>query len=116
MSKERKVRVLEVVGDDLCVSSSDGSKLYDRLSPLLKAGEKVILSFLNVKTVTSAFFNAGIAPLYGEHSEETLKAMLILEDLRSEDEELLARVVDNAIRYHEDPAEYMRKMKEALES
>lgn len=116
MPKERKVRVLEVVGDELCVSSSDGSKLYDRISPLLKDGEKLILSFLNVKTVTSAFFNAGIAPLYGEHSEETLKAMLVVEDLRSEDEDLLTRVVDNAISYHENPDEYMRKMKEALES
>ena len=115
MQKEIKIRVREVVGDEMCVSSSDGSKLHDRIFPLLKEGHKITLSFLNTKTKATAFFNAGFSPLYGEYSEEQLESMLIIEGLGKRDQARLKRVIDNAISYYANPEEYMQKMKEALE-
>lgn len=115
MQKEIKIRVREVVGDEMCVSSSDGSKLHDRISPLLKEGYKITLSFLNTKTKATAFFNTGFSPLYGEYSQKQLKSMLIIEGLGKRDEARLKRVIDNAISYYANPEEYMQKMKEAIE-
>ena len=115
MPKEIKIRVREVVGDEMCVSSNDGNKLYNRISPLLKEGHRVTLSFLNTKTKATAFFNAGFSPLYGEYSQDLLNSMLIIEDLDKRDEIRLKRVIDNALSYYSNPEEYVQKMKEALE-
>jgi hypothetical protein len=76
MQKELTISIFEVVGSPLCVASSDGQKIYDRLSAALKEGRSAILSFHNVSTLTSAFLNAAIGQLYGEFNEEQIRALL----------------------------------------
>ncbi len=106
MSGETRISIFEVVGNPLCVASSDGQKVYDRLSTALEEERHVALSFHNVTTLTSAFLNAAIGQLYGEFSEEQVRALLTIEDAEQDDLALLKRVVDNAKLYFRDPKRF----------
>ena len=55
MSTDVAVSIFEVVGSSLCVASGDGQKVYDRIAALLEQDQRVLLSFRNVSTLTSAF-------------------------------------------------------------
>ena len=115
MQKEITIAIFEVVGSPLCVASSDGQKVYDRLDFALKEHFKVALSFRNVSTLTSAFLNAAIGQLYGTFSEEQIRSLLKVEDIEPDDRELLKRVVDTAKMYFKDPQRFDQVVRETLE-
>ncbi len=112
MSEEIKISIFEVVGRHLCVASSDGQKVYDRLNAALKANRIVSLSFYNVTTLTSAFLNAAIGQLYGTFNEAQIRAQLKVEDMEQDDLALLKRVVDNAKLYFKNPERFDKVVEE----
>ena len=63
MSENIRISMFEVVGSPLCVATSDGQKVYDRLTEALKADRAVTLSCQNVTTMIPAFMNAAIGPV-----------------------------------------------------
>ena len=99
MSEPVIIRVFDVVGTPLCVSSADGQLVYDKLAPLLREGRKVAISFAQVETIISAFLNTAIGQIYGELSEDRVRELLSVRDMLPEDVALLKRVIDNAKRY-----------------
>ncbi len=107
--------VFEVVGSPLCVASSDGQKIYDRLSPALKDGHSIILSFRHVTILTSAFLNAAIGQLYGIFNEDQIRSLLNVEDMQPDDLALLKRVVDTAKLYFADPQKFDQVIRDVLE-
>lgn len=113
MSDKIEISMFEVVGSSLCVASSDGEKVYERLKTALEADRNVVLSFHNVTSLTSAFLNAAIGQLYGQFSEEKIRALLKVEDTEQDDLALLKRVVDNAKLYFKNPKKYNRAIREA---
>ena len=115
MSEDIRISIFEVVGDSLCVASSDGQKIYDRLDAALKANQGVALSFRNVTVLTSAFLNAAIGQLYGTFSEEQIRDLLMVEDMEQDDLALLKRVVDNAKLYFKNPEKFNQSVQETLE-
>lgn len=116
MTNDIKISVYEVVGGHLCVASSDGQRVYERLAAVLEANHTVSLSFLNVEILTSAFLNAAIGQLYGKFSSAKIRASIKLEDMQQDDMHLLKRVVDNAKLYFKDPATYELAEQKARES
>lgn len=108
MSKEAIIRVFEMVGGALCVSSEDGQVVHDKIAPLIREGYTVVVSFERVETMISAFLNAAIGQLYGEFTEEQIRASLSVRDMTPEDMALLKRVVDNAKLYFKDPDRYKK--------
>lgn len=106
MNDEIVVRVFDVVGGPLCVSTDDGQTVHDKIAPLLREGRRVAVSFANVDTIISAFLNAAIGQLYGEFPEERIRELLSLRDMTSEDLLLLKRVVDNAKAYFANRREF----------
>ena len=66
MTQPATVRVHDIVGGPLCVSTEDGQRLHDKILPLLEAGTPLVLSFERIDTLISAFLNAAIGQLYGE--------------------------------------------------
>ena len=112
MSDPLIIRVFDVVGTPLCVSSADGQLVYDKLAPLLREGRKVAISFAQVETLISAFLNTSIGQLYGEFTEERVRELLSVRDMLPEDVTLLKRVVENAKAYFRDPERYKQIMKE----
>ena len=115
MSKTFSISVFEVVGSPLCVASTDGQKLYDRLVAALEQGRSVSLSFLNVSTLTSAFLNAAVGQLYAKLDEANIRELLRVQDIEPDDAALLKRVVDTAKLYFEDPERFRNLMQEILE-
>ncbi len=114
MQKEMTITIFEIVGSPLCVASSDGQRVYDRLAAALKEGKSAILSFHNVSTLTSAFLNAAIGQLYGEFSEDQIRALLKVQDMEPDDMALLKRVVETAKQYFKDPKKFDQAVRDTL--
>ncbi len=110
-----KISVFGIVGSPLCVASSDGQEIYNRLNTALEANREVALSFHNVTALTSAFLNAAIGQLYGTFSEKKINSLLKVENIEQDDQDLLDRVVDNAKLYFENPERFNRVFQEVLE-
>lgn len=117
MTNEIKISVEKVVGNALCVASSDGEKLYQHIFEALEANNCVTLSFSGVTLLTSAFLNSAIGRLYdGKFTEEKLRASLKVADIEQDDKLLIKAVTDNAKQYFKDPQKYKQAMKTAEES
>lgn len=106
MDKTITVKVADLIGSPLCISSEDGQKVFDKVSFLLKEGASVVISFDRVNMLISLFLNVAIGQLYGFFSEDEIRAGLRVEGMAGDDMELLKRVVDNAKRYYANPKQY----------
>ena len=115
MNNNVTISVFGVVGSPLCVASGDGQRVHDRLAATLRQNRHVVLSFLNVSTLTSAFLNTAVGQLYGEFDEGHIRALLRVEDMEAEDRALLRRVVDTAKLYFKDPDRFNRAIRETRE-
>ena len=114
MQKQLMISVFEVVGSPLCVASSDGQKVYERLASAMKEGWSVTVSFYNISTLTSAFLNAAIGQLYGEFSQEKIRALLKVQDMQPDDLALLKRVVETAKEYFKDPQKFDQAVRDEM--
>lgn len=99
---EAKINVINVVGDSFCVEAEDGQKVFDLIIKAFKEEKKVILSFLNVEMLTTAFLNTAIGQLYKDFSEEFIKENISVHDLNQSGLVSLKRVVDTAKLYYKD--------------
>jgi len=115
MNEVTTIRIFEIVGNGLCVASDDGQKVHNQVAITLREGRKVSLSFHNVESLTPAFLNAAIGQLYGEFSEEKIRASISVKDMNNDDLNLLKRVVDTAKQYFRYPERFKKAREEALE-
>ena len=97
------VRVFDIVGRGVGVFANDGQRVYDRIAPLLKKEQPVVLSFEQMETMNATFFNAAIGQLYRKYSAEWIRELLSVRDMEADDQETLKRVVDSAKRYYSNP-------------
>lgn len=108
------IKVTEIVGYGLCVSSEDGQKLFDQINTRFKELQKVSLSFQDVTNLTSAFLNTAIGQLYGNFSEEFIRENLSVADIENDDAVILKRVVDRAKDYFKNPIPYKKAAKDVI--
>lgn len=90
------MKIAEIVGSELCLSSEDGHKVYELLYAALNNGEYVSLSFLGVKRTTTAFLNVAIGQIYGEKDESFIREHLKVTNAERAHLQQLKRVVDGA--------------------
>ena len=114
MSKPVIVRVFDIVGGPLCVSVADGQRVHDKIAPLLREKQKVVLSFEQVETLISAFLNAAVGQLYGEFTEVNIRKQLSVRHLNEDDFDILRRVVKNAKAYFKSPKKFDKAWKEEV--
>jgi hypothetical protein len=100
MNNEIKIKVVDLIGSQLCVSVEDGQKVFDKVNSLLKEGKLVSVSFENVSILIALFLNVAIGQLYGTFTEKFIGSHFKVEGLLSEDMELVKHVVDNAKKYY----------------
>lgn len=93
------IPILEVVIGPLAVTTDDGQALYDRIAPLIRSGQHVVLSFEGMEVTTPTFLNAAVGQLYGGFDHGQIHALLSVRDATPENLALLQRVVENAKRY-----------------
>lgn len=115
MDSAIKKSVHQIVGDSICVDAEDGKKVYEVLSNFIQNEKPIVLSFLNVTMLTSAFLNTAVGVLYGNFTEEQIKKFVKIEDMQPSDTILLKRVIDTAKIYYQDPERMERSIKEILE-
>jgi len=108
------VRIFDIVGGPLCVSADDGQRVHDKIVPLLREGQQVVLSFEQVDTLISAFLNAAIGQLYGGFPEDRIRELVSVRDMDDEDQAILKRVIDNAKTYFKAPKEFDQAWKEEV--
>jgi len=114
--KEIRVNIFELIGSGAAVSSEDGDILHKRIMRGLEKGNiKIILDFANIELITSTFLNAAIGQLYSKYDSPFLRKRLKLENMASEDLELLKRVVERAKEYFRDKKKIESAIKESLE-
>lgn len=98
--KNIEISIYSIVGNNFCVDSSDGEKVFDVIKIVLDEGNTVTLSFLNIDMLTSAFLNTAIGQLYGAFDWDKIKNSLSLKDISEDDKLLLKRVVTTAKAFY----------------
>ena len=114
MTREVIVRVFDIIGGPLCVSTSDGQLLYDKIAPLLRTGTPVVLSFERIEILIAAFLDAAVGQLYGELPDDNIRELLSFRDLADDDREMLDRVIENAKLYFKTPDDFDRVWRKEL--
>ena len=74
--REIVIPISKIVGGGICVSASDGQKVYNEVRSVVISDNKVTLSFSGVSRMTTAFLNAAVGQLYGEFSAKKIKRHL----------------------------------------
>lgn len=100
------LRVVDIVGDSLCISGEDGQKVFEEVQSLLTDGKDVTLSFQGVRMLISLFLNVAIGQLYGSFGSEVVDSRLSMKDMMDDDLELLDQVIENAKKYYANPKAY----------
>jgi STAS-like domain of unknown function (DUF4325) len=107
------LKIYDIVGGPVWVSSEDGQKVYEKLIAAFKSGRTVDLSFANRQIMITAFLNAAIGQLYnGEFSESFIQEHLNPVDIAADDLAMLKRAVDNARNYFKNPDRFTQAIAE----
>jgi len=95
------LKVNEVIGTDLAVSTENGEKVYNEIEKNLRNGESVSLDFENVSLVITAFLNAAIGSLFKnqKYSTKFLNENVLLKNVDSTDAQLFVDVINRAKEY-----------------
>jgi len=101
-----KFKVVEFIGSPLCISADDGQKIFEQIESLLKAGNRVVISFENVTMIVSLFLNVAIGQLYSSFTDEEVRSNVSVDGLANDDVELLRKVVINAKKYYANLRQY----------
>ncbi|MDP1558007.1 MAG: STAS-like domain-containing protein [Nitrosomonas sp.] len=99
MKKDVVISIFEVLSHSLCVTSSDGQRIYDRLVSAMQAEQSIVLSFDKVTILTTTFLDAAIGQLYGVFNEEQIRFLLKVKNIQAHDLVLLKRVIETAKQY-----------------
>lgn len=108
MNAPVKIRVFEVIGANIGVSSEDGGAVFDKLQVALKAGQYVDLDFTGIDMLISAFLNAAVGKLVEHLSIEEIHKHISFSGMEEGDRELLDKVLENAVRYYADPDRFRK--------
>lgn len=74
--KNVPVPISSIVGGGICVSASDGHRVFDAIRAIIVEGDRAVLSFSGITRMTTAFLNAAVGQLYGEFAEDDLRKLL----------------------------------------
>lgn len=112
--EETKINIINLVGNSFCVEAEDGQKVFELIVKAFSENKKVVLSFLNVQMLTTAFLNTAIGQLYKDYSDVYIKANLSVKEMSQSGLVSLKRVVDTAKLYYKDPEAMERSIKDIL--
>lgn len=108
------INIINVVGDSYCIEAEDGEKVFSLINKAISENKKVVLSFLNVEMLTTAFLNTAVGQLYRDFSEEKIKESLSVKDMSQNGLNALKRVVETAKLYYKDPEAMQRSINDIL--
>ncbi len=98
-----RIKVTDIVESNLCVSSEDGGAVFEKMESALTTNRPIELDFSGVGMVISAFLNGAVGRLVEHRSIPEIHERISFTNLGEEDRELMDRVLENAVRYYEEP-------------
>lgn len=112
--KKLKISIFNLVGSSFCVEADDGNKVYNFIRTALEERKNIVLDFINVEMLTSAFLNTAVGQIYRDFTEIEIKNRILVENLAPEDIVLLKRVINTAKLYFKDPNRLQNSINEVL--
>lgn len=109
------INILAIVGSTFCIEAEEGEKVYELVKKAITEKKKVELSFLNIELLTTAFLNSAVGKLYGDFSEEEIRAFLSVKDISRSSAASLKRVIETAKLYFKNPQELEDSINKILE-
>jgi len=109
------ISIVNTIGDVYGVEAEDGQKVFNLVKRAFDNGYKVVLSFLNIEMLTTAFLNTAVGQLYKDYPEDLIKKYLSVRDISGSGKVSLKRVVDTAKIYYKDPGALERSINDILE-
>jgi hypothetical protein len=111
MEAEKVVSIRDLVGSELCISSNDGQKVFGVLKSAISKGNKVRISFENIKSISASFLDLAIGQLYNGEVPGNIDEKLSFDNISPGRRLITDRAVREAKAYYSDPEGYLAKMK-----
>ena len=111
------IEVANIIGDVYAIEATEGKKVFSMIKKAFEENKKVVLSFLNIKILTTAFLNTAIGELYNDKtgfSEEFIRANLKIENMNESGIVMLKRVVETAKLRYNDP-DFYKKLQQSVD-
>jgi hypothetical protein len=111
---EVNINIANIIGDVYGIEAAEGQKVFSLIKRAFEEKRKVVLSFLNIEILTTAFLNTAVGELYRDFSEEEIKANLKLENLNEAGRIKLKKVVEIAKLRYNDP-DFYKKLQQSVD-
>jgi hypothetical protein len=98
-----KISVFMLVGEN-GITIEDGQKLFEAITPGLRAKEPVLLDFAGVRVFASPFFNASLGRALKDVTLSELRQIVKVSNLNQLGESVLDLVLTNSEEYYRNPA------------
>lgn len=112
MESQYRINIFNEVNGVAAVSSADGKAICEKIKIAINNNKIVILDFLNIEFVTSAFFNTAIGSLFEQFDNDKINKIQLV-NISDSDKVLYNQVKDRAKEYYTNP-NYRKKLIEAL--
>jgi hypothetical protein len=109
------ISVREIVDAARCIATDDGHRVRERITPSLREGRRIVLSFAGVEMVIAAFLSSAIGQLYGEFPEAQVDSLVVVQDLPEGIHPIIESSRCWAKAYYRDPVAYESAIQEALD-
>lgn len=117
MAERITLKIFDIVGGPVWVSTEDGQKVFDKIAAAFQAGRTVELSFAHRENLITAFLNAAIGQLYGgQYDNAFLETHLAFTDITDDDRAMVERAIANAKRYFANRPAYDKAWKEVTDA
>ena len=106
------VCIHDMVGGELCISASNGQKVFKNLRSAISHGNNICISFENVKSLSPSFLDSAIGQLYSIWDHKYVDEKLSFENISPGRKLIVDRAIREAKEYYSDPEGYRARMKE----
>jgi len=110
------IRIVNTIGNVYAVEAEEGQKVFEQIVKAFKDEKKVLISFQNIKMLTTAFLNTAVGQLYKDFSEEYIRENLKVAEISDSGKVALKRVVETAKLFYKDPEALKRSIDAISES
>lgn len=110
MKSPIRIKVTDIVGSNLCVSSEDGGAVCKKLEAALQTDRPIELDFAWIDMMISAFLNAAIGRLAEHRSPSEIHERITFINISDEDRELIERVLENAVLFYAEPDRFRKAL------
>ncbi len=96
------------------ITPDEGEQIFKELTIAFSKGQKVVLDFVGVEMMTTAFLNVAIGKLYETNTSEELKDKLSFDHLSDATAFRIKKVTDNAKAFYSDENKFNQSVETVL--